>query len=100
MASETIRTNQVIAEVLPAMLRDHGTSLRALAAAIDISPSHLSRALRGEEGKRLSLEAFEAIAAELEVDPSFFREYRTELAVAGVRARVELANLVFDRLDP
>lgn len=100
MVSEPIRTDQVIAEVLPEMLRDRGTSLRALAAAIDISPSHLSRALRGEEGKHLSLEAFEAIAAELEVAPSFFREYRIELAVVGVRARVELANLVFDKLNP
>jgi transcriptional regulator with XRE-family HTH domain len=82
------------------MLRNRNISLRALAAAINISPSHLSRALRGEEGKHLSLEAFEAIAAELNVQPSFFREYRTELAVGGVRAQVELANLVFDRLDP
>ena len=90
------RTNRAIAEVLPDMLKARSLSLRALATTIDMSPSHLSRALRGEEGKRLSSEALEAIAGALDMPPAYFREYRTERAVAAVRADLSLANRVFD----
>ncbi len=63
-----------------------------------MSASHLSRALRGKGGRHLSLAAVEAIAAVVELPPSYFREYRTELAVVAVRADIALTDCVFDSL--
>lgn len=63
-----------------------------------MSPSHLSRALRGEEGKHLSHEYLRAIALELGVEPDYFREFRTEYAIDAVRSRIDLANDLYDRL--
>jgi transcriptional regulator with XRE-family HTH domain len=96
--TEDPRTDVPIAEALPEILRDRDLSLRTLAATIGMSASHLSRALRGKGGRHLSLAAVEAIAAVVELPPSYFREYRTELAVAGVRADIALADRVFDSL--
>jgi transcriptional regulator with XRE-family HTH domain len=93
------RTDLAIGDVLPEILAARNLSLRALATAIDVSPSHLSRALRGQAGKHLSLGAIEAIAAAVDVPATFFREYRTEQAVRALQNDVSLANKVFDLLD-
>lgn len=90
------RTHDAIGDVLPEMLRTRGVSMRALASMIDMSPSHLSRALRGDERKHLSIDALEAIAAGLHVSPAYFQEYRTEKAVVAVRSDGALADRIYD----
>jgi transcriptional regulator with XRE-family HTH domain len=95
-SGRSARSDSAIAEILPGLLAERGISLRALSAAIGVSPSHLSRALRGEEGKHISLDAVVAIAEHLSVPASLFREYRVERAVGLVRADLALANRIFE----
>lgn len=95
-SGRSAKCDLAIAEILPKLLAERGISLRALSVAIGVSPSHLSRALRGEEGKHISLDALVAIAEHLSIPPSFFREYRVERAVALVRVDLSLANRIFE----
>jgi transcriptional regulator with XRE-family HTH domain len=63
-----------------------GMKLRALADAAGISVSHLSKLLRGVEGKHAQPELLERLARALEVEPEHFIEYREAVAVEYLRA--------------
>lgn len=83
---------------LPALLAARGLSLRAIAAAAGVSPSHLSRALRGADRKSASAKLIEAVAAALGLPSDHFPETREAYVVERIRNDPVLRDRLFDEL--
>lgn len=71
--------------------------MRGLARRVDINQSHLSRALRGANSKRISGEAAGEIALALGLPRDYFPEYREAVAVEAVRRDPALRDSVYRR---
>jgi transcriptional regulator with XRE-family HTH domain len=73
-------------------------SLRALAAAIGVSPSHLSRGARGAADKTLRPQLIDAAAGVLDVPPSYFAEVREHAVIEAVKQDGALRDRIFQEL--
>jgi hypothetical protein len=74
------------ADELPLLLSERRMSLRALATRLDLDHGFLSRAVRGADGKVLTLELMRRIASELSVPASHFAEVREALVIEQIRS--------------
>lgn len=83
------------AQALPGLLAERGMSLRSLAVAIGVSPSHLSRGVRGAAEKSLRSELVSAAADALGLPPEHFPEVREAAVIDAVRRDAELRDRVF-----
>ncbi len=92
------RTCLPLADSLPALLRERKLSLCALARELEISDSHLSRAVRGVDSKRLSPALLGAIADLLGVPADYFPEYREHIALATVKRDAATRDWLYDSL--
>lgn len=72
--------------------------MRGLAVRVGINQSHLSRALRGANSKRVSGELAGQIAIALGLPRDYFPEYREAVAVEAVRGNEELRENVYRRV--
>jgi transcriptional regulator with XRE-family HTH domain len=92
------RTNRPFAEELPHILAQRGLSLRALAAEIEFSPSHLSRALRRKDYKSPGPRLVRAVAAALGLPEDYFPEAREGEVLERVKADPVLRDRLYDEL--
>jgi transcriptional regulator with XRE-family HTH domain len=86
-----------VAEVLR-LLDENSMSQRALARAIGMSSSHLSRVLRRVDYKTPSIDLMERVAAALGVSPEEFPEFREASVIAEVRVDPALRDALFEQL--
>jgi len=73
-------------------------SVRALAATIGISDSHLSRVLRRADYKTPSPDLTRRVALALELPPDYFPEFREAYVVEQIKSDPELRNDLYIRL--
>ena len=92
------RTSRNINDVLPELLRQRKLSLRALAAKVDVSHAHLSRALRGADHKCVSGELAARIANALGLPADYFPEYRERAVIEQLRHQPGLRDHLYDSL--
>jgi len=96
------QTDTPFIEELPRLLHDRGMSLRALAATIGISDSHLSRVLRRADYKTPSPDLTRKVARALGLPPDYFLEFREAYVIERIRSDPKLCNDLYARLirDP
>ena len=73
-------------------------SLRALAAQADVSPSYLSRVLRGVEYKTAGPELVRKVAEALGLPHDDFLEFREGFVIDRVKTDQSLRERLYDRL--
>jgi transcriptional regulator with XRE-family HTH domain len=95
MASQT---DTPFIEELPRLLRERAMSLRALAAIIDISDSHLSRVLRRADYKTPSPDLARRVALALGLPPDYFPEVRESYVVEQIKSDPKLRNQLYRQL--
>jgi transcriptional regulator with XRE-family HTH domain len=91
------RATAPIAEALPPLLEKNGLSVNALAELVGVKQSHLSRALRDMDGKRVSGELASQIAVMLDLPPDYFPETRLAHLTELLNADGKLADSLYDR---
>lgn len=74
--AEAHQTDVPCAEATRLILSERRMSIRSLARLADLNQSHLSRALREQDGRYLSVDTVRAIGAALGQEPGFFPEDR------------------------
>jgi len=79
------------------VMRVRRVTVRQLARAVGASPSHISRALRGAQGKQPSVALVERLAAALDISPDYFVEVRRSRVVAQLAHDVDLVDELYDR---
>jgi transcriptional regulator with XRE-family HTH domain len=92
------QTDTPFIEELPRLLHDRGMSLRALAATIGISDSHLSRVLRRADYKTPSPDLTRKVARALGLPPDYFLEFREAYVIERIRSDPKLRNDLYARL--
>ena len=85
-------------EELPRLLRERGTSLRALADEIGVSDSHLSRVVRRVDYKTASPDLMKKIATALALPPDYFPEFREAYVITHIKSDPKLRNSLYTRL--
>ena len=100
MMTSPRHTTRPLAEELPLLLAERQLSLRSLAARLGLDHGFLSRAVRGADGKVLTLELVRRIAAELSMPPDYFVEVREALVIEKVRSDGELRDRLYGDLKP
>lgn len=101
MTKRATRSDESVAEALPKLLAERGMSVRALAAAIEVDQSYLSRILGARDPKqerRASAEVAALIAEKLGLPKDYFPEYREAKAIEAVRADSRLRDRIYDGL--
>jgi transcriptional regulator with XRE-family HTH domain len=93
------QTDTPFIEELPRLLHDRGMSLRALAATIGISDSHLSRVLRRADYKTPSPDLTRKVARALGLPPDYFLEFREAYVIERIRSDPKLRNDLYARLN-
>jgi transcriptional regulator with XRE-family HTH domain len=96
MASQT---DTPFTEELPRLLKERGISVRALAATIGISDSHLSRVMRRADYKTPSPELTKRIALALGLSPDYFLEFREAYVIEQIKSDPKLRNDLYRRLQ-
>jgi transcriptional regulator with XRE-family HTH domain len=88
-------TDTPIATALPALLETEGLSLRALANAIGVDSSHLSRGLRAGSGRVISGELASRIAEQLALPSDYFPETRAAVVHAAISGEPALRDRIY-----
>lgn len=91
------RTTRSFAEVVPELLAEQGLPITALAKAVAVSSSHLSRALRGRDYKAAGPELARDVAVALGKPPDYFPETREAEVIARIRSDAALRDELYDR---
>jgi transcriptional regulator with XRE-family HTH domain len=90
--------NKPLTDVLPDLIAQRGGSLRTWARRLGISPSHLSRLLRGLEDKHASPELLARICQAFDLPPDFLPEFREAAVVDAIKKDAALRDRIFRRL--
>jgi transcriptional regulator with XRE-family HTH domain len=91
-------TQEPFTEELPRLLAERGMSLRALARQVEVSDSHLSKAIRGVGYKRVSGQLASKVAAALGLPEGYFVESREAEVVQRIRDDPELRDRLYKKL--
>ena len=92
-------TDRPFTEEVPRLLKERRMSIRALAATIGISDSHLSRVLRRADYKTPSPDLTTRVAVALGLPADYFREYREAYVVELIKTDPKLLNRLYSRLN-
>ncbi len=93
------RTNEPFSDALLALLTERGLSQRALARAVGVEQSHLSRLLRhADYYVRPSTDLMSRIADALHIPSDFFREYREDVVIGHLGSDANYLNKTYDSL--
>ncbi|MCU1278914.1 MAG: hypothetical protein JWM53_2460 [bacterium] len=95
------RTTKSLREELPQLLHAQGTSLRALADAVGVNQSYLSRILSPKSSAATrppSAKVAAAIAEELGLPRDYFAEYREAVVQNAIAGDAKLRDRVYDSL--
>jgi transcriptional regulator with XRE-family HTH domain len=98
LASVQAQTDRPFTEELPSLMAERGLSQRKLAQLIDLNPSHLSRALRGVDRTRPSIELIRRIALALDLPPGYFPELREAAVIERLKEDPGLRDKLYKRL--
>lgn len=85
-------------EELPRLLAERGMSLRALAREVEVSDSHLSRAVRGAAYKTVSPALAARVAVALGLDEAYFVETREGAVIERIRNDPALRDRLYKKL--
>jgi transcriptional regulator with XRE-family HTH domain len=91
-------TNVPLQEELPRLLRLHGISLRALAAAVGVNQSHLSRVLGAKGSRPVSGDLAGKIAVALGMREDYFPEFREAVVIERIRRDPALRDRLYSRM--
>src|SRR5690242_20140 len=86
------RTQRPFAEDLPPLLAERGLTLRALARAVGVSDSHLSKVLRQVDYKSVSGDLATRVAIELGLPEDYFPETREAAVFESIRGDARLRD--------
>lgn len=92
-------SEQRIAGALPSLLAERGLSLRALAVRIGVDHAHLSRAVRGANGKTIGGDLARRIALALDLPADHFPEYREAVVLERVREDAALRDRLYRQIS-
>src|SRR5947209_182771 len=95
------RTMKPLRDELPRLLHEHGMSLRALAEAVGVNQSYLSRILSPKPSAATrppSAKVAAAIAEELGLPRDYFTEYRQAVVHDAIAEDGKLRDQVYDSL--
>jgi transcriptional regulator with XRE-family HTH domain len=95
------RTSKTVADELPGLLKQHGVSLRSLAAAVGVNQSYLSRILGSKDpdaARGASAKLAAAIAEYFDLPEDYFGEYRQAVVQDAIAADPKLRDRVYDSL--
>jgi transcriptional regulator with XRE-family HTH domain len=93
------QTDTPFTEEVPRLLKERGMSVRALAATIGISDSHLSRVLRRADYKTPSPDLTRKVALALGLPSDYFPEFREAYVVEQIKSDPKLRNDLYVRLS-
>jgi transcriptional regulator with XRE-family HTH domain len=93
------KTDTPFTEKVPRLLKEREMSVRALAATIGISDSHLSRVLRRADYKTPSPDLTSRVALALGLPKDYFPEFREAFVVERIRSDPKLRNDLYVRLS-
>jgi transcriptional regulator with XRE-family HTH domain len=93
------QTDTPFTEELPRLLRERGMSLRALAAMLGISDSHLSRVVRRADYKTPSADLTKRVAVALGLPSDYFPELREAYVLEQIKSDSRLRNDLYVRLS-
>jgi plasmid maintenance system antidote protein VapI len=91
-------TDRPFTEEVPRLLKERRMSIRALAATIGISDSHLSRVLRRADYKTPSPDLTTRVAVALGLPVDYFREFREAFVIELIKTDPKLLNRIYSRL--
>jgi len=91
-----MRATTEISESLPPLLEERGLSVNALADEIGVRQSHLSRAIRGADGRKVSGELAAQIAVALALPEDYFRETRAARLIEEFKRDPDLLDRLYD----
>jgi transcriptional regulator with XRE-family HTH domain len=94
------RTDSPFVEEVPRLLEERGMSIRALAAAIGVSDSHLSRVLRRADYKTPSTDLTTRVARVFDLPADYFPEFREAWVIERIKSDSKLRNTLYARLRP
>jgi|SRR5579862_7432639 len=92
------RTDTPFAEEVPRLLAEHGMSIRALAAAVGVSDSHLSRVLRRADYKTPSTDLATRVAETFDLPADYFPEFREAYVIERIKRDPPLRNRLYRQL--
>jgi transcriptional regulator with XRE-family HTH domain len=92
------RATRPLPEELRRLIDEHGVSLRALAEAIGVNQSYLSRILGAKSSRPASARVAAEIAEYFELPTDYFGEYREAVVIEAVAADPKLRDRVYDSL--
>ena len=81
------------------LMNESGTTYRGLAAKTGLSAGYLNHLVHGNRPVP-SNEVVESLGAALDVEPSFFREYRVRVITDKLETMPELVDRLYRRLGP
>jgi transcriptional regulator with XRE-family HTH domain len=93
-----MQTTKPFAEELPELLAQRGMSQRKLAQLIDLNPSHLSRALRGADRVRPSVDLIRRVARALDLPAGYFPELREAALIEAFKRDPSLRDKLYRQL--
>ena len=93
-----MQTTKPFAEELPELLAQRGLSQRKLAQLIDLNPSHLSRALRGADRARPSVDLIRRVARALDLPAGYFPELREAALIEAFKSDPSLRDKLYRQL--
>ena len=100
--TKAARTSEPLSEALPKLLAERGMSVRALAAAIAVDQSYLSRVIgtsNPKQARRASAEVAALIAEALGLPLDYFPEYREAKVIEAVREDGRLRDRIYGGLS-
>lgn len=92
------QTDTPFADHLPSLLAERGLSQRKLAQMIDMNPSHLSRALRGADRARPSVELIRRVTRALDLPSGYFPEMREAALFEALKRNPALRDKLYRQL--
>lgn len=92
------RSERPFDKELPALIKERGLSIRAVARSAEVDPGHLSRVLRGARGKNVSPDLAGRVAKALGLPEDYFPEWREAVIVDRIREDPKLRDQIYDRV--
>ena len=83
-------TQKPFEQEVPLLIANRGVSVRTLAGLVDVDPTFLSRAIRGEKGKVASVSLISKVARALDLPEDYFVELRVARVVKAMEAHPRL----------
>jgi transcriptional regulator with XRE-family HTH domain len=91
-------TDRPFVDEVPRLLGERGLSIRALARAVGVTDSHLSRVMRHANYKTPSPELARRVATALGLPPDYFPEYRKGFVLERIRTDAVLRDELYAKL--